>query len=242
MFINECVMVYILFFMLLLALFLIFLKTKQTKKTKQTNEYFDENKNDDEPKNDDVSVMLTKARKEINQDKNNWVVYNASKNKSKYILTKENDKAIIYTANITNKNNKKIYTINDKDNNFAGVNGSQDDINIPSSKGIFNNTDVNIIYKRGYKRVTINIGDNENTVTGYGGFNSYMDPWYQVVPIVFVDGGTIIGIMDYSDNKKIKKSDTYLPFEIIISKKNKEYLPLFFNIYVLFQEYISNLK
>ena len=49
--------------------------------------------------------------------------------------------------------------------------------------------------------------------------------------------------MDYSGNKKdVISSTSYLPLEIIVSKKNEKYLPLFFEVYVLIQEYISSLK
>jgi hypothetical protein len=48
--------------------------------------------------------------------------------------------------------------------------------------------------------------------------------------------------MDYSgDSKNVKEKDKNLPMEIIVSTINEKYMPLFFETFVLLQEYISNI-
>ena len=194
----------------------------------------------------DIAVYLEENKPIQNKDvelttnPNNWTIYNAFKNKTNYILTKKNDKSIIYKADLKNENGKMLFTVNDKNNKYIGTRVSTG-IHPLSTFGKFENTVINIDYKKGNKRININIGNNETLITGYGGFSNsitHSAPWDTVIPIVYTDGGTCIGLMDYVENKNIKSS-TYLPFEIIVSNKNEKYLPIFFTVYVMVQEYIE---
>ena len=205
-------------------------------------EYFEEKQGPE----DNINTMLKKAKDNINNNKNDWTLYTASKNKKNYILTKKNEISVIYKSVIENENGKPSYTINDKNDKYIGTRGVQNGIDPLSTYGKFDNTVVEIEHKKGNKRITINIGSNHIIITGYGGFSNdviYSSPWDKLIPIIYVEGGNIIGIMDYSGNKKdVKSLVSYLPFEIIVLNTNEKYLPLFFEVYVLIQEYISNLK
>jgi hypothetical protein len=238
------------FIYIYVSLFLIFLYLNF--KTKTHLEYFN-NKNDinsllKNTKNDmndknDINSLLKNTKNDITTNPNDWTIYNASKNKTNYILTKKNDKSIIYKVDIKNENGKMLFTVNDKNNKYIGTRVSTG-IHPLSTFGKFENTVVNIDYKKGNKRININIGNNETLITGYGGFSNsitHSAPWDTVIPIVYMDGGTCIGLMDYVENKNIKSS-TYLPFEIIVSNKNEKYLPIFFTVYVMIQEYIGSLN
>ena len=229
-------------------IFIYFLLPKQNRNTyinviPKKIEYFEEKQT---PSEENINTMLKKAKNDINNNKNDWTVYNASKNKTNYILTKKNEIAIIYKSDIKSENGKPSYTINDNNDKYTGTRGFQNGADPLSTYGKFENTIANIDYKRGNKRININIGSNQTIITGYGGFSNeitYSSPWDKVIPIVYVEGGTTIGVMDYSGNKKdVISSTSYLPLEIIVSKKNEKYLPLFFEVYVLIQEYISSLK
>jgi hypothetical protein len=206
---------------------------------KQQSEYFSDNKQEL------VSKILEKTKKEINNNKDNWIIYNASKDKTKYILKKNNEKDITYSADITNENGKKVYTIYDKENKYIGTNGIQDDINVVSLTGRFDTTVSDIKFTNSEKRIIINIGNNETVITGYGSFpndNIYPSPWSKVIPIIYKEGGTVVAIMDYSgDSKNVKETVKNIPMEIIVSTVNEKYIPLFFKTFVLLQEYISNL-
>lgn len=206
----------------------------------QQTEYFSNDKQ--EP----VSKILEKTKKEINNNKDNWIIYNASKDKTKYILKKNKEKGITYSADITNENGKKIYTIYDKENKYIGTNGIQDDSNVISLTGRFNTTVSDIKFTTGEKRIIINIGNNETIITGYGSFpndNPYPSPWSKAIPIIYKEGGTVIAIMDYAgDSKNVKETVKNLPMEIIVSTINEKYIPLFFETFVLLQEYISNIE
>jgi hypothetical protein len=212
--------------------------SKYTKSNQQT-EYFEK------VKQEPVSNIIEKAKKEINNNKDNWIIYNSSKDKTKYILKKNKEKSIIYSADIKNENDKKIYTIYDKENKYIGTNGIQNDNNVISITGRFNDTVADIKFTNGEKRIIINIGNNETVITGYGSFtidNPYPTPWSKVIPIVYKEGGSVIAIMDYSgDSKNVKEKDKNLPMEIIVSTINEKYMPLFFETFVLLQEYISNI-
>jgi hypothetical protein len=206
---------------------------------KQQTEYFSDNKQ--EP----VSKILEKTKKEINNNKDNWIIYKAFKDKTKYILKKNKEKDVTYSAGVTNENGKKVYTIYDKENKYMGTNGIQDDINVVSLTGRFDTTVSDIKFTNGEKRIIINIGNNETVITGYGSFpndNIYPSPWSQAIPIIYKEGGTVIAIMDYSgDSKNVKDTVKNIPMEIIVSTDNEKYIPLFFETFVLLQEYISNL-
>ena len=223
---------------LILIIFAI-LFSKYTKNNKQT-EYFDNI--EQQP----LSNIIEKAKKEINNNKDNWIIYNASKDKTKYILKKNKEKDILYNADIKNENDKKIYTIYDKENKYIGTNGIQTDNDVISIFGRFNTTVADIKFTNSEKRIIINIGNNETVITGYGSFaidNPYPTPLSKVIPIVYKEGGTVIGIMDYNgDSKNVKEKDKNLPMEIIVSTINEKYITLFFETFVLLQEYISNIQ
>ena len=222
--------------------FLVFLKINKQK------EYFDEDKTKSKAvKSDSISNLLKNAKNEINANKEEWLIYNAAKDKDNYVLTLYKSIEPVYTIKISKSNNgETLYTVNGADNKTSGTNGIQEDEGTPSSYGRFESSMVKINYKRNSERITINIGTGKIVIIGYGGFandNSYPHPWSQVMPIVYKEGGSVIAIMDYSGNKKdVKSKTTYLPMEIIVSKKNKKYLPLFFKVYVLLQKYILSLQ
>jgi hypothetical protein len=193
-----------------------------------------------------VSKIIENTKNEINNNKDSWIIYNASKDKTKYLLKKNKEKGIIYSADITNENGKKIYTIYDKENKYIGTNGIQDNNDVISITGRFNTTVVDIKFTNSEKRIIINIGNNETIITGYGSFaidNPYPSPWSKVIPIIYKEGGTVIAIMDYAEDiKNVKETAKNLPMEIIVSTINEKYMPLFFETFVLLQEYISNIQ
>ena len=185
--------------------------------------------------------MVQKAKDEIDKDEKEWLIFNASKKNNQYILQ---GSASTYTAKIEDN----IITIY-KDGKITGTKGKQQNqinTNDPSTTGRFDNTVANITYSRSEKRFNINIGNNTTIITGYGGFanDSYPDPWNQVVPIIYKEGGSTIAMMDYVGNKKDLydlKEQLYLPMEILVSKEYEKYVPLLFEIYVLSSEYIASL-
>lgn len=180
-----------------------------------------------------VDVMLLKAKKEINQNKDDWLVFNTSK---KYILTGNSS---TYTADVKDH----IISIN-KDGKFTGTRGIQKTKSDPSTTGRFDNTVATIDFNRGEKRFIVNIGNNTMIITGYGTFSdsSYPYPWYHVIPLVFKDGGSVVATMDYVGKPKVKPDTKYLPIEITVRKTYEKYIPLFFQIHVLSQEFVNSLQ
>ena len=146
---------------------------------------------------------------------------------------------------ISKSNNKNLYIVKRSDNSPVGTNVVQDD-ETPNSYGRFEKGTVQIEFKKSDKRITISINNGEITITGYGGFSdntSYPNPWNQVLPIVYKEGNSVIGTMEYAGNiQNLKSTLQDIPVEIVISKNNKKYLPLFFSVYVLTQKYISSLQ
>jgi len=215
-------------------------------KINKQKEHFDEDKTK-KIKTETISDLLKKVKNEIDTNKDEWLIYNASHDKDKYVLTLNKSIEPVYTIDVSkSKDDETLYTVKGVGGKSTGVNGIQKNIGIPSSYGRFGANMAKIEYKRGKERISININSGKTTITGYGGFandNSYPYPWYQVMPIIYKEGGSTIAIMDYSGNKKnIKSSTTYLPMEIIVNKKYEIYLPLFFKVYVLLQKYILSLQ
>ena len=196
-------------------------------------------------KKNSFQKILNDAKKEINATKNKWLTYNASKKKDEYVLTPYKNNEIVYKIDISKSDNKKIYVVKRPDNTSAGTNAVQED-NLPNSYGRFEKGSAKIEFRKGEERITISINNGETTIIGYGGFSnntSYPEPWNQVLPIVYKEGNSVIGTMDYAGNiKNLKATSEDIPVEIIISKDNKKYLPLFFKVYVLTQKYMSSLK
>jgi len=180
-----------------------------------------------------VDIMLQKAKNEINQSKDKWLVFNTSK---KYILTGDSS---TYTANVK----EDVISIN-KDGKFTGTRGIQKTKFDPSSAGRFDNTVANINFSRGEKRFTINIGNNTIIITGYGTFSdsSYPHPWYQVIPLVFKEGGSVVATIDYVEKPVVTSDTKYLPIEITVRKTYEKYIPLFFQIHVLSQEFVNSVQ
>ena len=169
----------------------------------------------------------------------------ASKQNKDYIVTPHNNNEIFYKMDISELDNKKLYTVHNKDNEPVGTNLIQES-DLPNSYGRFEKESLKIEFKRNEERITIYINNGETTIVGYGGFSNnslYSYPWYNFIPLIFKEGNSLIATMDYVGNKKnITSKSNDIPIEIIISKKNKNYLPLFFEVYVLTQKYISSIK
>ena len=227
--------------LIFLIIILLYLKYKSTEKIEpfKNNNIINENF---------IQQMLNSAKKEINFKKENWLTYIASKKDGNYIITSGKNNDVLYKMEISKSNNKNVYIVKslDKKINDSQIisNLTQDD-NTPNSYGSFEKNPIKIEFKKNEERITILI-NNETTIIGYGGFsnnNIYPSPWYQVLPIVYKEGNSVIGTMDFvSDIKKLKSSSEDIPVEIIVSKENQRYLPLFFKIYVLTQKYISSIK
>ncbi len=195
--------------------------------TRQTEPF----SNKDFDKKNSIEKMINVARKEINATKDKWLTYNASKKGNEYVLTPYKNNEVVYKMDISTSNNNMLYVVKRPDN---------------SSYGRFEKGTAKIEFRKGEERITISINNGETTIVGYGGFSnniSYPQPWNQVIPIVYKEGKSVIGTMDYTGNKKdIKSTSQDIPVEIIISKDHQKYLPLFFKIYVLTQKYISSLQ
>ena len=178
--------------------------------------------------------------KKIKKDK--WIIYNASKDKE-YILTKNKEKYITYSDDVQNGNEKKIYNIYDKNKKNIGTTGIQYDKDVISINGRFNTTVVTIKFTNSEERIIINIGNNQTIITGYGSFsNDNPYPWSKVIPIIYKEGETVIAIMDSANSKTVKETSKNIPMEIIVSHANEKYVPLFFETFVLLQEYISHIQ
>lgn len=210
--------------------------------TTQT-EPFSDNKTSD--KKNSIEKMLDDAKKEINATKDKWLTYNASKKGNEYVLTPYKNNEVVYKMDISKSDNKNLYVVKRPDNSPSGTNAVQED-NLPNAYGRFEKGTAKIEFRKSEERITISINNRETTIIGYGGFSnntSYPQPWNQVIPIVYKEGNSVIGTMDYAGNKKnIKSTLQDLPVEIVISKDNKKYLPLFFKVYVLTQKYISSFQ
>ena len=237
----------ILFFVSLIVL-LLYINSRKIENFKNKKKVKKNSKKIEFPQNgkDDITNLLNKANYEITSNPDDWIIYNASKKNSIYVITKENDLNILYNADIETSNNLKTYTIKNNKNIYLGTRGTQTTSHSPSIYGTFSDKPIKIDYKRGYQRLNINIGNGETVIKGYGGFEgdvSYTSPWHTVIPIVYTEGGSIIAKMDYVGKiNNVTSSTTYLPLEIIISSKYQDYVQLFFQIYVLFQDYISSLN
>ena len=224
-------------FLCLIILGLLFVECRFTKQT----ETFSNNKS--KPENS-ILKMLSDAKKEINADKNKWLTYNASKKGKDYVVTPYKNNEVVYKMEISKLDGKNLYIVKRLDNSPAGSNTIQDD-ETPNSYGRFEKGSAKIEFKRGEKRITISINNGETTIIGYGGFSdniAYPNPWNQVLPIIYKEGNSVIGTMDYAGNiKNLKSTSKDVPVELVISKDNQKYLPLFFEVYVLTQKYISSL-
>ena len=165
--------------------------------------------------NESMTTTMKKAKYQL---KNNSTHYIASKNKN-YILTKNFE--TIYTSDPND-----LYRINDK-NGYMGTIGTSK--NTLSMSGKFGLDVFTIDYSRGKKRININIGYNKKIITGYGSFQNEVTSPYNLIPIVYTEGGSIIAIMDGSSNT----------VDITVSNKHTQYLPLFFEVYILMKEYVK---
>jgi len=233
-----------LFFKILLCIILIILVLWFLYGGNKEVEQFKEKSNTDE---DNIENILKKANKEINANPEKWLIYNASKKNNEYLLIPDKSVEIAYKVTpAKSKEGKIIYEILKDNDQSSGISGVQDNENFPDLYGRFETSIAQITFKRSKERITIKIGTGIVTIIGYGGFDDnsiYPCPWCQVMPIVYKEGNAVIGIMNYTGNKKdVSSKTTYLPMEIIISKDNTKYLPLFFNVYVLLQKYISSSK
>ena len=166
--------------------------------------------------NESMTTIMKKAKYEL---KNNSTHYIASKNQN-YTITRNFE--IIYTSNPND-----IYKINDKNGYIVTIGKSTNTLSMSGNFGL----DVfTIDYNRGKKRININIGYNKKIITGYGSFqNEVTEPWNTLLPIVYTEGGSIIAIMDGSSNI----------VDITVSNKYSQYLPLFFEVYILMKEYVK---
>ena len=113
-------------------IFLVFLKMNKQK------EYFDEDKTKSKVEtSDSITTLLKNAKNEINANKDEWLIYNAAKDKDNYVLTLDKSVEPVYTIKISKSNNgETLYTVNGADNKTAGTNGIQEDEGTPSSYGM----------------------------------------------------------------------------------------------------------
>lgn len=202
---------------------------------KNKKEYF----NQEETKSG-IMELLRKAKNELG-DSEIYNVFHKSVD-DEYILQDVDSKETLYKL-IPKKTDEIFYNVTLADGKITGINGTQKDINYPSLYGKFEDSVAKIDFGRNEERIKIEVGNGKVTIIGIGGFGNespYPYPWYKIMPIVYKEGNSIIGFMDYSGKTdEINNDKNSLPMEIVVSKNNKKYLPLFFEVYVMLQEYIA---
>lgn len=181
---------------------------------------------------DTINTLLQKAKNEMKKSKK-WKSYIAIKDFDKYTLKLDN--LTFSSIGIKNMKDKIIYTVYDKNNKEIGIKGYKDKNSMELKINDKNGT---ITYNKGKQRSVITIKannetENDETIVGYGGFPgeivSIKKPWYDMIPIIYEDSGTIIAFMDKNNDITINVSDD-------------KYLNLFFLNYVFLYEHIFKTK
>lgn len=181
---------------------------------------------------DTINTLLQKAKNEMKNSKK-WKSYIAIKDFDKYTLKLDN--LTFSSIGIKNMKDKIIYTVYDKNDKEFGIKGYKDNDTMELKINDKNGT---IKYNKGKQRSVITIKannetENDETLVGYGGFPgeivSIKKPWYNMIPIVYEDSGTITAFMN-------KDKD------VTINVSNDKYINLFFLNYVFLYDHIFETK
>lgn len=171
---------------------------------------------------ENVKKKFEKATNEIKSNKNKWKTYTISKNNNIYYLKSKDDTLKI---DIKSSPDKSIFLYSNNPNWTKGFIKNnilsfkfKDDKNIKEGNIKYSNTCIrsNITIKSIKKDI------NDENILGYSGFPGEFDVENnKIFPIIYEDGGTIIGFMNSNSNDTIS-----------VNIDNKKYLPLFFMNYV----------
>jgi hypothetical protein len=172
----------------------------------------------------------------IKNKEDKWKTYEIKKEKNYYNLYKNSKKPLLSAKVTTEKNKKRIKVFK----NIEPTNTDAIETENPSEYSGENNGRRNFI-KIKHGRERMNINNQQLHIKVLGGMEakeSLPYPWYYTAPLVYMDNGRHVALVDYPGNKKdIYKKN--LDVEISLPDEQKDNLPLFLQSYAILHENIS---
>lgn len=194
----------------------------------------------------DDLLFLMKKKIEYGEDKRKWDTFIARPTGyGQYTLFEINNKDPIITLQVNKENGLKHYRIY-HNNRLLNTEAKERILGNPSLWGTHKNKTTKMKLYHGKERIYILIGKNDCIIKGIGGFQSQTGlphPWYYGCPIVCMEGGRAMCMMDYyGDKRMVTETMEQMPVEIMIPDHQLSYLPLYLQMYAMIHEHLSQKK
>jgi hypothetical protein len=234
---------YVVVLIMLGALLLYWLYCRNTRVEKV--EHFDA---DTTNKMDDL-IKMVKTDIEKGHDKRKWINYDAKALPGNaYVLIqpeekkKETLKATVEKMGEKEHQHRNLITIKDNAGKLR-LKALEKVAHSGVYLGHFDNRQISFRYQKQPQRVLIDFPNEDVKLQALGGNEhpkSLPHPWFYGVPLIFTNGGTPIGLLEFTeDMKKIKPETEKLDVDISVPEDNIKNLPIFLFTYAMLMESLT---